>query len=147
LVHPNTPAPPSDNREEITSTLSELVAAFGSSAVASAASEIGLFSATAVTSDIHQQALRRYTLMLIDAKHPRQIAQMVARLTYLDTAHGSEITQEQIGRAMGVTKAAVSNAEADIAQKLGLPRRSSPHARDSHRRMNKRNYSFIAPQP
>ena len=85
--------------------------------------------------------------MLIDAKHPRQIAQMVARLTYLDTAHGSEITQEQIGRAMGVTKAAVSNAEADIAQKLGLPRRSSPHARDSHRRMNKRNYSFIAPQP
>lgn len=145
MLHPNTPAPASDHSEEIASTLSELVASFGQSAVSQAATDYGILARSETATESLQQAIRRYTLLLIDRGHNAlHIARIVGRLTYLDTATGSELTQEQIGREMGITKAAVSRIEADIAGKLGLPRRSSPQARAAHRTMNRRNYSFIA---
>lgn len=145
MLHPNTPAPAaSDHSEEIAATLAELVASFGQPAVARAATEIGITTRNEIATESLQQTVRRYTLLLIDRGHNAlHIARIVARLTYLDTASGGELTQEQIGREMGITKAAVSRIEADIAAKLGLPRRSSPQARDSHRRMNHRNYAFM----
>lgn len=145
MLHPNTPAPASsDHSEEISATLGELIASFGHPAVAQVATECGILAQGDTSSQPLQQAIRRYTLLLIDRGHNAlHIARIVGRLTYLDTANGVELTQEQIGREMGITKAAVSRIEADIAFKLGLPRRSSPQARESHRRMNRRNYSFI----
>lgn len=129
---------------EIADTLAELIASFGMSQVAAAATAAGLLKNDLV-SDAQLQSLRRYTLLIIQAKHPRAVAQIVGRLCYLDTACGHDLRQEDIAREIGVSKQAVCNMEADIAAELNLPRRSSPKARQAHALMNRRNYSHAQP--
>ena len=132
-----------DASAEIHSTLTELVASFGQTEVAFACGEIGLIRASEITNEKTKQALRTYTLLLLDSPHHcGPIPKIVARLCELDTAAGHELRQEDIAREIGVTKAQVCNMEAQIAQKLGLPRRSSEKARTSHRLMNLRNYAI-----
>lgn len=131
-----------DPNAEVAATLAELVASFGEAVVASAAHS--LLAKHSASPEKQQATLRNFTLLIMEAKHPRAIAQIVARLCYLDTATGHELRQEDIARAIGITKQAVCNMEADIAARLNLPRRSSPQAREAHRRMNKRNYSHAS---
>jgi DNA-binding XRE family transcriptional regulator len=127
-----------DPDTEISRTLTELLSSFGVGPIARVATELGIFKSGA--SDGLESALRAYTLLIIDSPHPRAVAQCVARLTYLDEASGHPLRQEDIGRSIGVTKQAVCNMEAAIADKLNLPRRSSPKARLAHVLMNRRNY-------
>lgn len=135
---------PSDaaRSDEIAETLAELIASFGSDAVAAAASSAGLYAPTAP--DAHQQTIRRLVLILIGSRRPKAVAQIVGRLCYLDTACGHDLRQEDIARENGISKQAVCNMEADIAAQLNLPRRSSPQARAAHARMNLRNSSFVS---
>lgn len=128
--------------EEITETLQELVSSFGADSVAQIGITMGVFRAAHAVSDEQMQTLRRYTLMFLESKHPIAVARIVARLCSLDTACGRETRQEDIAKEIGVSKQAVCNMEADIAQKLNLPRRSSAQARRSHSLMNLRNPSF-----
>lgn len=132
-----------DPQAEVKATLADLVSAFGKTEVAAAAAELLAYSDGAP--EKQQETLRKFTLLVMESKHPRAVTQIVARLCYLDTAAGKELRQEDIARQLGITKQAVCNMEAEIAAKLNLPRRSSPQARDSHRRMNRRNYAHAIP--
>lgn len=123
---------------ELDETLAELIDAFGADSVLLSLKEKGILSSPHI-SDRLESTLRAYTLLIIDSPHPRAVAQIVARLTYLDEARGHPLKQEDIGRAHGITKQAVCNMEASIADKLNLPRRSSPQARAAHALMNRRN--------
>lgn len=130
-----------DADTEISQTLKELLSSFGPDSIARIATELGIFK-QGLSTDRLESTLRAYTLLIIDSPHPRAVAQCVARLTYLDEASGHPVRQEDIARKIGVTKQAVCNMEAAIADKLNLPRRSSPQARYAHSMMNKRNYAL-----
>lgn len=134
-------SPARTDAEEINATLRDLVESFGKSQVTASLGDIGLTQSGTAS----EQVLRRFTLLLLEAKHPRAVAMIVARLCNLDTANGNEIRQEDIGRLIGVSKQAVCNLEAKLSAELNLPRRSTPKARQSHRLMNKRNYAHLAP--
>ncbi len=137
-MQPSTPARSAG--DEITETLRDLLDSFGEQQLANAVTDLGIGK----TSANSEQVLRRFTLMLLEAKHPRAVALVVARLCNLDTATGREIRQEDIARQIGVSKQAVCNLEAKLSAELNLPRRSSLHARQAHRLMNRRNYTYLA---
>lgn len=137
-------SPARSDADEITATLRDLIESFGESQVSASLGDLGLSQSATVGTE---QVLRRFTLLLLESKHPRAVAMIVARLCNLDTATGREIRQEDIGRLIGVSKQAVCNLESKLAAELNLPRRSSPKARQSHRLMNRRNYAHHAGQP
>lgn len=133
-------SPARTDADEITTTLRDLIESFGESQVGAIMGDIGLTKQPTAS----EQVLRRFTLLLLEAKHPRAVAMIVARLCNLDTATGREIRQEDIARIIGVSKQAVCNLEAKLSADLNLPRRSTEKARRSHRLMNKRNYAYLA---
>lgn len=122
--------------DEVTRTLEELTSTFGLEVVRDTFQELYPTSSTHASVE---QALRSYTIMMLDSRHPRAVAQIVARLSNIDVATGLPLRQEDIARSIGVSKQDICNMEADIATRLNLPRKSSEHARASHRLMNRRN--------
>jgi hypothetical protein len=144
VLHENTPDPTDRTNEEIRSTLRDLVSAFGESTVTSVLTDEGLIHPESAAHNSQTEALRAYTVLLLDAKHPRAVAQIVGRLCHVDTASGTELRQEDIAREIGISKQAVCNLESSIATRLGLPRLSSEKSRRSSRLMNRRNITAHA---
>ena len=95
-----------------------------------------------VTRERILDALRAFSVLVIESTYPRMAAQMVGKLVKLELATGKRLTLEQIGRTIGVSKQAVSKQLAEYARRLGIERPdSTPQARESHRLMNRRNFN------
>ena len=130
-----------DNPEdEIRATLAELLQAFGLPALQRA-----LRSMQCMPSELSDerlfQALRGYSVIILESKHPKFTAQLVGKIAKMEITTGRRIDLRELGATIGVSKQSVSKQIASLADRLGLPRPdSNEKARLSHRLMNRRNF-------
>ena len=125
---------------EISSTLADLCAAFGRQPVAAACIDAGLLHHQISTIE-KLDMLRFYTIFLLQSRRPRMVAQIVSKLVGMQDRLCDETDLEQIARHHGLTKQAVSKEVASIADHLGIPHLVPPAIRNSHRLMNRRNFT------
>ena len=135
------PAQTDGSLSEISETLGELIAAFGSAQVSATIQETPALTGTVSGEDRVLQALRAFAVLIIDDTRPKLVAALVGKLARLELATGRPLKLEDLGRANGISKQAASKKMADLATRLGLPRPdSTPSTRLAHRLMNRRNY-------
>ena len=152
MAHHNRPAkttaldyvvsPPQGEEKEITDTLRELVASFGSEKVAYWAAEILGVRAGAQRDDV-SVTLRNFCTLLAESDRPKLAAQLVGKLVGTELTSGHRLSLRQLAREYGISKQAVHNQMKRYADRLGLPRlESSASAREAHRLANHRNYGL-----
>lgn len=128
-------------RDECVETLRELVEAFGTEAILRAVTELGLGEQPAAVNEAVAQALRAYSVLLLESDRKDLTVQLVGKLVHLELATGKRLSMRQLGRANGISKQAVSNRMKMYAARLSLARPDSTEAtRQAHRMMNRRNY-------
>ncbi len=137
----------SEEKSEVVETLRELVTYFGAPAILRAVAELDIAKAApGHASEQVLQALRAYTVLILESDRPMLTATLVGKLAKLEMTTGKRIILRELGRAEGISKQAVSKRMALYAQRLNLPRPdSTPEARESHRQMNRRNYAPAPP--
>lgn len=87
------------------------------------------------------QALRAYTLLLMEQERKGLTVQIVGKLSKLELCTGKRIDLRQLGRENNISKQAVQNRMKVCAARLNLDLPdSTPEQRKSHRLMNRRNY-------
>ena len=133
------PAPASS---EIALTLRELRDYFSEADIIEGLAEVGIAQTPTGTRGAVLQALRAYSVLIMESDRPLLTAKLVGKLCKLDISQtGRHVDLEELAREWGMTKQAISKQQSHYADKLGIPRPdSTPEARESHRLMNKRNY-------
>jgi hypothetical protein len=127
--------------EEIENTLRELIESFGNDAVQQAIHKIPAIAANELSEERLLQAIRGYSVIILEARYPKFVAQLVGKIAKMEITTGKRIDLRQLGATIGVSKQAASKQMANLAQRLGLPRPDSNEtARHSHALMNRRNY-------
>lgn len=138
-----------DERNECVETLKELVEAFGAPAILRAVAELGLGIGQDATPEAQRamvnaavaQALRAYSVLILESDRKDLTVQLVGKLVQLEMATGKRLSMRQLGRANGISKQAVSNRLKMYAARLCLQRPDSTDTtRQAHRLMNRRNY-------
>ena len=132
-----------ESTAEICDTINELVESFGAAAVMQCLDAHPDLAARGSDSERVLEALRCYTLLLLDSPYPKVTAHLIGKLAHLELSTGSRIDLGKLGKGIGVSKQALSRRLAIYAARLGLPRPdSTPASRASHRLMNRRNYGL-----
>ena len=140
-----------DAANECRETIAELCALFSEAAVLRSIDDLGISPqrGAAVSPTTHEdvlQALRGFAVLVIESSRPRLTAQLVGKLSGLETATGKRLNYRELGKPYGISKQAVSKLLASYADRLGLDRPDSGEdARASHRLMNRRNYQTRKP--
>lgn len=125
---------------EIRDTLCELIGAFGAQSVFSCLSETPIAPFMGAGEETKLRTIAAVTLLILDSPKPSLTAQLLAKLSHLETVTRHEIRLEDLGRQHGLTKQAVSKQLSDLADRLGIRRPlSNEKARKSHYLMNRRN--------
>jgi hypothetical protein len=129
-------------RSECVDTIRELLEAFGAAEILSVIAQLGITPKEESVGEAVMQALRAYSLLILESDRSKLTAALVGKLVKLELCTGKRIDLRQLGRENNISKQAVSNRMKLYAARLKLPRPDSkPENRDSHRLMNRRNYN------
>lgn len=137
-----------DAANECRETIAELRGLFSEAAILRALDDLGIVrqGGAQAAGEAVTQALRAFAVLVIESRRPRLCAQLVGKLSGLETATGKRLKLADYGAPYGISKQAVSKLIAAYAERLGLARPDSDEdARASHRLMNRRNYQHRKP--